>query len=103
MRLLSEVVKLAEQKRLVKLLYRRPQETNPSPRVVEPYQLVEEDCHLPLRCWQVEPSPVSGSGWRLLRVDRIVAAEDAGAAFEPRCVVTLSRSMLEALEIDAAP
>ena len=98
---IAQLAALADQRRLARVLYRRPLEDQPCARVVEPYQLLEENNHYLLHCWQVAPEPPGPTGWRTLRIDRITHVADGGASFVPRCVITLRPAMACTLDIDA--
>lgn len=97
MRITEELARLAEMRRTARIRYRRPRGGPAACRVVEPYQLLEEDAHLLLHAWQVEPK-LGSHAWRNFRIDRIVEVSDGGDSFEPRCVVTLRRGMLDAID-----
>jgi hypothetical protein len=97
---LRDIARLAAAGRLVKLGYRRPGAQITSEYVVEPYRLHRFSSGTVVHGWQVSPVPDGASPWRDFRLDRIDAARDGGAAFEPRIPVTLPQD-LEGGSVDA--
>jgi hypothetical protein len=90
---LRDIARLAAQKRLVRIGYRRPGAQAAHDYVVEPYRLQRYASGTVVGAWQVSPVPEGTSPWRDFRVDRIESANDGGAAFEPRMAVTLPQDV----------
>jgi hypothetical protein len=90
---LRDIARLASQKRLVRLGYRRPGAQAAQEYVVEPYRLHQLAAGPVVHAWQVSPAPEGASPWRDFRVDRIESANDGGAAFEARMPVTLPQDV----------
>jgi hypothetical protein len=90
---LRDIAKLAAEKRLVRIGYRRPGAQSALDKVVEPYRLHRLASGPVIHAWQVSPVPEGTSPWRDFRVDRIESANDGGAAFAPRMPITLPQDV----------
>jgi len=86
---ISILVDLAARRRTARIVYKKPAETDPTERLVEPYSLQARGSALLVQCWQVQPAPEGVFGWRWFRTDRILAAADGGSEFQPRAKITL--------------
>jgi predicted DNA-binding transcriptional regulator YafY len=82
---LSVMAQYAQQHRRAMILYHKPDETQPTWRIVEPYDFVAvEDCEVSaIRCFQIYPEP-EDTPWRSFRLDRIFGIEDGRQNFTPR-------------------
>lgn len=86
----EQIAALAAERKLVRIRYRRPGETDAGEYVVEPYRLQRTGAGLALHAWQVSPAPEGrGDGWRDFRLDRVADVADAGGTFVPRMPVEL--------------
>ena len=86
---LNEITRLARDRRVVRLGYKRAGETAPTEFLVEPYRLHDAATGPAVQCWQLSPAPEGRLPWRDFRVDRITSVADAGQSFQPRMPVTL--------------
>jgi predicted DNA-binding transcriptional regulator YafY len=93
---ISILVDLAARRRTARIVYKKPAETDPTERLVEPYSLQARGSALLVQCWQVQPAPEGVFGWRWFRVDRILAASDGGSEFQPRAKITLDTGEVHA-------
>jgi hypothetical protein len=98
---LRDIARLAAQKRLVRIGYRRPGAQAALDKMIEPYRLHRLASGPVVHAWQVSPVPEEASPWRDFRVDRIESVNDGGAAFEPRIPVTLPQDIEGAGAIEA--
>jgi hypothetical protein len=83
------IERLARSRRVALLEYHKAGQVGPTRRTVEPYSVESNGADLMVRCWQIDPPTSESDGWRVLRMDRIVAVYDGGADFTPRAPVTL--------------
>ena len=72
--LLHGIARLAAQKRLVRVGYRRPGAQAAQDYLVEPYRLHRFASGPIVHAWQISPVPEGTSPWRDFRVDRIELA-----------------------------
>src|SRR5215208_8412902 len=87
------MTRLARERRVVRLGYKRAGESAPREYLVEPYRLHDAATGPAVQCWQLSPAPEGRSPWRDFRVDRVTSVTDAGRTFEPRGAVTLGTEL----------
>jgi hypothetical protein len=97
------IVDCAAQRRLIRLVYQKVEDTSGIERLVEPYRFQESHGNLMLQCWQRDPESTDYTCWRNFRLDRILELGDGGATFEPRCDVTICRGEVHAFEMGVEP
>ena len=90
---LYEITRLARDRRVVRLGYKRAGETTPSEYLVEPYRLHDAATGPAVQCWQLSPAPEGRTPWRDFRVDRITSVADGGRTFEARAAVQLGTEL----------
>lgn len=90
---LNEIIRLARDRRVVRLGYKRAGETAPTEYLVEPYRLHDAATGPAVQCWQLSPAPEGRSPWRDFRLDRITSVADGGGTFEARAAVTLGTEL----------
>jgi hypothetical protein len=90
---LKEITRLARDRRVVRLGYKRAGETVPTEYLVEPYRLQDAATGPAVQCWQLSPAPEGRSPWRDFRVDRVTSVADGGRTFEARAAVHLGTEL----------
>ena len=90
---LNEITRLARDRRVVRLGYKRAGERAPTEFLVEPYRLHDAATGPAVQCWQLSPAPEGRTPWRDFRVDRVTSVADAGRTFEARAAVQLGTEL----------
>lgn len=85
---LKSILRLAQDRRVLRLGYKSPGEATTTEYLVEPYRLHRTPNGPALHGWQLEPAPAGRSPWRDFRLDRVTSVADGGRTFEPRIPVT---------------
>lgn len=94
---MEQLVTLAEKRRVAELHYRKHlTNTEPVPRLVEPYNFTRGQQDVILRCYQLEPDP----GWRFFMIHKIDRIEDGGTDYQPRVRVMLDMDHAQGESID---
>ena len=90
---LNEITRLARDRRVVRLGYKRAGETAATEYLVEPYRLYDAATGPAVQCWQLSPAPEGRTPWRDFRVDRVTSVTDGGRSFEARAPVQLGTEL----------
>ena len=90
---LKEITRLARDRRVVRLAYRRAGETAATEYLVEPYRLYDAATGPAVQCWQLSPPPEGRTPWRDFRVDRVTSVADGGRTFQARAAVQLGTEL----------
>ena len=90
---LDDITRLARERRVTRLGYKRAGDAVPTEYLVEPYRLHDAATGPAVQCWQLSPPPEGRSPWRDFRLDRITSVADGGRTFEARAAVTLGTEL----------